>query len=69
MTRSTWAINSRLASGSLRFSGAMLTNSTSGMASKRSRIKSPVVPASPSMNIFLAIQGSPKKKFCRVMSM
>jgi hypothetical protein len=39
------------------------------MASKRSRIKSPVVPASPSMNIFLAIQGSPKKKFRRVMSM
>ena len=61
-------MSSRLASGSLRFSGEMLTSSTSGMASKRSRIKSPVVPASPSMNI-LAIQGSPKKFRDAVMSM
>ncbi|MCY1551940.1 hypothetical protein D9M68_883060 [compost metagenome] len=38
MTRSTCAISSRLASGSLRRSGAMLTISMVGMRCSRSRI-------------------------------
>src|SRR5690606_6191235 len=45
----TPAIRSRLAAGSLRFSGAMLTSSISGIVTSRSRICRPVVPASPSM--------------------
>jgi hypothetical protein len=49
---STCASNSRLAWGSLRRSGAMLTISMAGMAASLSRMPSPVVPASPSMKTF-----------------
>ncbi len=48
-TRSTVPISARLAAASLRSSGAMLTSSMAGMACSRSRICSPVVPASPSI--------------------
>ena len=40
----------RVAEGSLRRAGSMLTTSTPGMPCRRSRICKPVVPASPSMN-------------------
>ncbi|MDT4865023.1 hypothetical protein FQZ97_998030 [compost metagenome] len=58
MTRSACAMRSRLASGSLRRSGAMLSNSIAGMPCKRSRICRPVVPASPSMKILAMTLGA-----------
>jgi len=51
MTRSTAAMISRLACGSLRRAGSMLTTFTPAMPCSRSRICRPVVPASPSMKI------------------
>ena len=49
---STSPIRARLACGSLRNDGSMLTTSMLGIFAKRSRIWSPVVPASPSIKTF-----------------
>ena len=57
---STSPIKARLACGSLRSEGSMLTTSMLGICAKRSRIWSPVVPASPSIKT-LGMWSKPEK--------
>ena len=57
---STSPIKARLACGSLRNDGSMLTTSMPGICAKRSRIWSPVVPASPSIKT-LGMWSKPEK--------